>query len=203
VKRAVFLDRDGVITREPPYYAHKVSQLELLPGAAAAIRRLNEQGFLVVIVSNQAGIGRGYYGEADMVSFNRAMQDRLGEAGARIDAVYFCPHHPEAGLGELLRDCDCRKPKPGMLVRAGEELDIDLRRSFMVGDRATDIEAGKRAGCMTVLVRTGYGAAELRDHAIECAHVAADLAGAADYILAAPGQPALPVPQERSNVETP
>jgi D-glycero-D-manno-heptose 1,7-bisphosphate phosphatase len=194
VKPAVFLDRDGVITREPPYYAHKVSQLELLPGTAAAIRRLNESGYLVVIVSNQSGIGRGYYGEADMISFNRAMQDRLGETGARIDAIYFCPHHPEAGLGEFLQDCACRKPKPGMLTRAAGELSIDPGRSFMIGDRATDIEAGKRAGCVTLLVRTGYGAAELRDRAIDCDHVADDLPGAADYILGARGRPGTGAP---------
>lgn len=189
MKRAVFLDRDGVITQEPPYYAHEVSQLELIPGAAEAIHRLNERGFLVVVVSNQAGIARGYYGEAELVSFNRAMEEKLAVAGAHIDAFYFCPHHPEAGLGELLQDCQCRKPKPGMLLKAAADLDIDLGRSFMVGDRATDIEAGKRAGCVTLLVLTGYGAEELGKNKVACDHVASDLAAAVGLILGVPGGP--------------
>ncbi len=183
MKRAVFLDRDGVITREPPHYAHKLSQLQLLPGAAEAIRRLKENGFIIVIVSNQSGIGRGYYEEADMISFNQAMQDSLAEMGAGFDALYFCPHHPEAGQGEFLKDCECRKPKPGMLTRAAKELDIDLEWSYLVGDKVTDIEAGKRAGCATILVLTGYGAEELKNHDVEWGHVANDLAGAADYII--------------------
>ena len=188
MKQAVFLDRDGVITREPPYYAHEISHLEIVPGAAAAIRRLNEHGFLVVVVSNQAGIARGYYREADMLSFNRAMEDRLAVAGACIDAFYFCPHHPEAGLGELLQDCQCRKPKPGMLLKAGRDLGIDLGRSFMVGDRATDIEAGRRAGCQTLLVLTGHGAEELKTGTTAGDNVAEDLAGAVELILGAAGR---------------
>ena len=187
MKRAVFLDRDGVITQEPPYYAHEISQLELIPGTAAAIHRLNEHGFLVVVVSNQAGIARGYYREADMVSFNRAMEEKLAAAGAHVDAFYFCPHHPEAGFGELLQDCQCRKPKPGMLLQAGADLDIDLGLSFMVGDRATDIEAGRRAGCVTLLVLTGYGAEELGKNTVACDHVAEDLAAAVELILGAAG----------------
>jgi D-glycero-D-manno-heptose 1,7-bisphosphate phosphatase len=182
-KRAVFLDRDGVITREPPYYAHKVSQLVFIPKSAEAIRLLNENGYLVIIVSNQAGIARGYYREEDAALFHRVMTERLAEAGARIDAIYYCPHHPEATVERYRSDCDCRKPRPGMLLKAEKEFGLDLQQSFMIGDKLSDIEAGKRAQCRTILVRTGYGAEELKLNRIECDNIADDLYGAARYIL--------------------
>lgn len=181
--RAVFLDRDGVITQEPPHYAHKVSQLAFIPKSADAIRLLNENGFLVIIVSNQAGIARGYYQEEDAALFNQAMSEKLAEEGARIDAIYYCPHHPEATVERYRVDCDCRKPKPGMLIRAGRELNIDLKQSFVVGDKLSDIEAGKRAGCKTILVRTGYGNDELKNSQIECNYVADDLYDAVEHML--------------------
>ena len=189
MNRAVFLDRDGVITREPPYYAHKVSQLRLISRAAEAIRLLNENGFLVIIASNQAGIARGYYHEEDMISFNQAMKEKLIEDGAYIDAIYYCPHHPDEGIGEFRVDCDCRKPKPGMLTRARKELDINLKKSFMVGDKSSDIEAGKKAGCKTVLVHTGYGEEEIKSNQVECDYIADDLYGAAEYILSLSRKP--------------
>lgn len=181
--RAVFLDRDGVITQEPPHYAHKLSQLAFILKSADAIRLLNENGFLVIIVSNQAGIARGYYQEEDAALFNQAMSEKLAEEGARIDAIYYCPHHPEATVERYRVDCDCRKPKPGMLIRAGRELNIDLKQSFVVGDKLSDIEAGKRAGCKTILVRTGYGNDELKNSQIECNYVADDLYDAVEHML--------------------
>ncbi|MFC2006278.1 D-glycero-beta-D-manno-heptose 1,7-bisphosphate 7-phosphatase [Chloroflexota bacterium] len=183
MNRAVFLDRDGVITQEPPHYAHKLDQLALIPQSGDAIRLLNENGFMVVIVSNQAGIAYGYYQEEDTVSFNQIMRERLAKESAHLDAIYYCPHHAEAKVEKYRVDCDCRKPKPGMLIMAEKELGIDMKSSYIVGDKLTDIEAGKRAGCKTILVRTGYGVEELKCNHIECNYVANDLYDAAEYIL--------------------
>jgi D-glycero-D-manno-heptose 1,7-bisphosphate phosphatase len=183
MNRAVFLDRDGVITKEPPYYAHKLSQLALLPKSADAIRLLNESGFLVVVACNQAGIARGYYREEDAILFNQEMKDNLAREGARIDAVYYCPHHPEARIARYRMNCSCRKPEPGMLTRAGKELGLNLKQSFMVGDKLSDVEAGKRAGCKTIMVRTGQGAEELKAKQIDCDYVANDLYDAVQHIL--------------------
>ncbi|GAG94427.1 unnamed protein product, partial [marine sediment metagenome] len=150
MNKAVFLDRDGVITKEPPYYAHKIDQLELIPKSAEAIRLLNKNGFKVIIVSNQSGVARGYYQEKDIEIYNRAMKKKLEEKNAYIDAIYYCPHHSEATIEKYKIDCDCRKPKPGMLRQAEKDLNLNLKRSFLVGDKMSDIEAGYRAGCKTI-----------------------------------------------------
>ena len=139
MNKAVFLDRDGVIIRDPPHFAHRIDQLEIIPNSAEAIRLLNENGFKVVIVSNQSGVARGYYQEKDIGIFNRAMDEELKKKGAFIDAIYYCPHHPDAEMEAYRIDCDCRKPKPGMLKRAENDLNLGLKRSFMVGDKITDI----------------------------------------------------------------
>jgi len=162
MNKAVFLDRDGVITKEPPYYAHKISQLELIPKSAEAIRLLNESGFKVIVVSNQSGVARGYYQEKDIGIYNREMEKKLEEKNAYIDAIYYCPHYPEATIKTYKIDCDCRKPKPGMLKRAEKDLNLDLKSSFLIGDKMSDIEAGYRAGCKTILVLTGQGNDELK-----------------------------------------
>ena len=162
MNKAVFLDRDGVITKEPPYYAHKIDQLELIPKSAEAIKLLNESGFKVVVISNQSGIARGYYEEKDVESYNNAMKNELEKQEAYINAIYYCPHYPEATIKEYRIDCDCRKPKPGMLKRAKEDLDLNLKGSFLIGDKMSDIEAGYRAGCKTILVLTGQGNDELK-----------------------------------------
>ena len=183
MNRAVFLDRDGVITQEPPHYAHKLSQLRLISKSADAVRLLNESGFMVIIASNQAGIAHGYYPEEDAVLFNQAMKENLAKEGAYIDAIYYCPHHPEARIEAYRVDCNCRKPKPGMLKRAGKELNIDLKQSFLVGDKLSDIEAGKRAGCKTIIVKTGHAVDELKSNQIECDYIANDLYDAVEHIL--------------------
>ncbi|MFC1943187.1 D-glycero-beta-D-manno-heptose 1,7-bisphosphate 7-phosphatase [Chloroflexota bacterium] len=183
VSRAVFLDRDGVITQEPPHYAHELSQLDLISNSSDAIRLLNNNGFMVVVVSNQAGIARGYYREEDAILFNQAMRERLAKEGAYINAIYYCPHHPEATVERYRVDCDCRKPKPGMLIKAHKELDIDLKRSFIVGDKLSDIETGERAGCKTILVKTGYGAEELKRNHIDCYYIADNIYDAVEHIL--------------------
>jgi D-glycero-D-manno-heptose 1,7-bisphosphate phosphatase len=157
--RTVFLDRDGTINVEKDYL-YLPEDFELIPGAAQAIRMLHEAGFLVVVVTNQSGIGRGYYDEDALVRLHRHMDDLLSREGARVDAYYFCPHHPEAGEGGYRIDCDCRKPLPGMLFRAAADLNIDLASSYIIGDKMADVEAGLRAGCRSILVETGYGATE-------------------------------------------
>jgi D-glycero-D-manno-heptose 1,7-bisphosphate phosphatase len=156
---AVFLDRDGTINVEKNYL-YRSEDLELLPGAAEGIALLCAAGFRVIVVSNQSGVGRGYYSEDDVRKLHQHLDQVLEHYGARIDAYYYCPHHPEQGIGSYRNACSCRKPLPGMLLQAAADLDIDLNNSFMVGDKLADVHAGKAAGCMPFLVRTGYGATE-------------------------------------------
>lgn len=156
-RKAVFLDRDGVITQEPPHYAHGRDQMRLIAGAAKAIRLLNDNDFMVIIVTNQAGIARGIYGEDAMHEFHGAMEEELAkESGARVDAIYWCAHHPEAAHEKYKMICDCRKPEIGMLLRASVRHSINLAQSYMVGDKWSDIQAGQKAGCKTILVQTGH-----------------------------------------------
>jgi D-glycero-D-manno-heptose 1,7-bisphosphate phosphatase len=153
---AVFLDRDGVIVEETGYL-HHLDDLRLLDGAAAAIATLNRQGWPVVVVTNQAGIGRAYYGWSDFEMVEDAMEQEIGRAGGWVDGVWACAYHPR-GQGEYARDHDFRKPNPGMLTAAAAALRLDLSGSWLVGDKTTDLEAAVRAGLpRAVLVETGYG----------------------------------------------
>ena len=149
-----FLDRDGVLN-EDVNYLHKPEQVAWLPGAIEAVRELNDAGFLVIVVTNQAGIGRGFYTESDFEVFTAWMADRLAEAGAHIDAVYHCPHHPTEALPDWRVDCECRKPRPGMFLRAIAEWDVDVERSFMVGDKPGDLVAARSAGIVRGVLFTG------------------------------------------------
>jgi D-glycero-D-manno-heptose 1,7-bisphosphate phosphatase len=158
MKRAVFIDRDGTINVEKEYL-YRVEEFEFIPGADQAIRLLNDAGFLVVVVSNQSGVARGYYTEEDVQLLHLHISTQLERAGARVDAWYYCPHHP-AGRGTYALSCHCRKPQPGMLLEAARRFDIDLQSSFVIGDKLVDIEAGHAAGCRSILVRTGYGREE-------------------------------------------
>jgi D-glycero-D-manno-heptose 1,7-bisphosphate phosphatase len=155
-KPAFFLDRDGTLNEEVDYLSDP-EQLVLIPGAASAVARLNALGIPVVVVTNQSGIGRRKYGWQDFAAVMKRMETLLALENAWIDAVYASPHHEHA-LGEYaVADHPERKPNPGMLLRAAEEHGLDLSRSWMVGDKALDLEAGRRAGCKVALVRTGYG----------------------------------------------
>lgn len=160
-RRAVFLDRDGTINVEKDYL-HRPEEFEFIPGAPEAIGMLKDAGYLVVVVTNQSGVARGYYGESDVKRIHHHMDELLAAHGTSVDGYYFCPHHAEKGMGGYLTDCDCRKPLPGMLLQAASELDIDLSASWMIGDKLADIEAGRGAGCTSFLVLTGYGAAQVR-----------------------------------------
>ncbi|MCL0091674.1 D-glycero-beta-D-manno-heptose 1,7-bisphosphate 7-phosphatase [Dehalococcoidales bacterium] len=146
-KRAVFLDRDGTIARDV-HYCRRVEDFELLPTVAEAIRLLNTNSLKVVVITNQSGIARGYFTEEILAQIHDKMKQELAKDGAWVDAIYYCPHHPDDG-------CECRKPKTGLFLRAARELDIDLSRSFVVGDMQMDIDAGRALGSKTVLVTTG------------------------------------------------
>jgi D-glycero-D-manno-heptose 1,7-bisphosphate phosphatase len=183
LKRAVFLDRDGTINVEKEYL-HRIEDFEFLPGAPQAIRRLNEAGLLVLVVTNQSGIGRGYYSAEEVETLHGHLQSQLNALGARIDGFYLCPHHPTEGVGDYRVACDCRKGEPGLLLRAAEDFGIDLASSWMVGDKAADIEAGVRAGCRPILVLTGYGRRERPVLAGGGVAVCEDLMAATDLILA-------------------
>ncbi|MDP2856105.1 MAG: D-glycero-beta-D-manno-heptose 1,7-bisphosphate 7-phosphatase [bacterium] len=140
----MFLDRDGVIARDV-HYCRRVEDFEILPGVTGAIKLLNGHGFRVVVITNQSGIARGFFTEATLHQIHRHMERELARQGARVDAIYYCPHHPDDG-------CQCRKPRPGLLLKAAQELGIDLAKSFMVGDSEIDIQTGKAAGCQTILI---------------------------------------------------
>jgi D-glycero-D-manno-heptose 1,7-bisphosphate phosphatase len=187
--RAVFLDRDGVLNIEAGYI-HQVEDLHLVPGAAQAVRALNNQGYFCCLVSNQSGPARGYYSKSHV----EALHDRLcrllfQEAGAKLDALYYCPDLslPEGGVHpDFTRWTTWRKPNTGMLVAAAWEHDLDLAASVMVGDKATDIDLAHNAGCIGVLVQTGYGDRVLQgeyQHRTHPDFIANDLAAAVDWIL--------------------
>lgn len=156
---AVFLDRDGTICEEVGYLA-RPDQLRLIPGSAEAIAALNRAGILAIVTTNQSGVARGYFTEENVAAVHERLKGLLGEMGAKLDAIYYCPHHAEKGLGQYRVACDCRKPLPGMIRRAATEFDIDLLHSYVVGDKITDIEFGRNAGLRTVLVLSGYGREE-------------------------------------------
>lgn len=183
---AVFLDRDGTINEEVGYLDH-IDKLRLIPGAAEAIRLLNDSGFKVVVVTNQSGVARGLFTETFVVEVHRALAELLESRGARIDRFDYCPHHPTEGTGRYRQACPCRKPEPGMLLKAAATLDIDLGRSYVVGDTPRDLEAARRVGAQGILVRTGYGAETLKTATggeTAAAHVADDLRAAVRWILA-------------------
>jgi D-glycero-D-manno-heptose 1,7-bisphosphate phosphatase len=179
LRAAVFLDRDGTISEEVGYLNH-ASRFRMFPYVAAAIHRFNEAGLPVIVVTNQSGVGRGYFPESLVHAVNELMAQQLAEKGAKIHATYYCPH--TSG-----QNCSCRKPRTGMLDRAALEYALDLQRSFVVGDRYADIELARNARARSVLVRTGYGEGELTWHAAawpsQPDFVAEDLAQAADWIL--------------------
>jgi D-glycero-D-manno-heptose 1,7-bisphosphate phosphatase len=187
-KKAVFLDRDGTINAEVEYL-HRVEDFAFLDGAIEAIRRLRAAGFLVIVVTNQSGVARGFFGLEEVTILHRHLQAELARFGTQIDAFYICPHHPEQGIGEFRRECDCRKGRPGMLLQAAREHGIDLERSYMVGDKVADVEAGLAAGCRPLLVLTGHGSREVAMLPDDSAHTFADLAAAAEWILARDGTP--------------
>ena len=159
LKPAVFIDRDGTMTVEGGYINHP-SRLQLIRGSADAIRLCNEHGILAILATNQAGVARGYFTEDLIHVVHGKLEKMLAAKGAKMDAIYYCPHHPREGKRPYRADCDCRKPKPGMIERGCEELPVDRSRSYMVGDKISDSEFGHKMGLRTVMVMTGYGRGE-------------------------------------------
>lgn len=154
-QKAIFLDRDGTINKYVGFLTN-INDFELIDGVAEAIRKINEMGYLVIVVTNQPVVARGEVSVAELIEIHNKMETLLGKEGAYLDAIYYCPHHPHRGyqgeLPELKTDCDCRKPKPGMLLKASKDFNIELSQSWMIGDSKNDVRAGIRAGCKTALI---------------------------------------------------
>jgi D-glycero-D-manno-heptose 1,7-bisphosphate phosphatase len=159
MNRAVFIDRDGTLSEEVGYINHP-ERFRLFPYAGHAIKHLNENGWLAIVTTNQAGVARGYFTEELIGTVHQGMRDELQKTGARLDAIYYCAHHPSLGEPPYRLDCDCRKPKPGLITRAARDFDIDLKNSWMVGDRYSDIQLARNAGVKSAFVLSGYGKGE-------------------------------------------
>ncbi len=191
-RRGIFLDRDGTISEEVGFI-DRIERFHLLPRAAEAIRRINGSGFLALLVTNQSGVARGLFDEALVAAVHSRLTGWLASEGARLDGIYVCPHHPREGKPPYRTDCDCRKPRPGLLARAAREHDVDLSSSYMIGDKAADIETARNAGAAGILVLTGYGQQDLRDRiprsaAAQPVFVATDLLDAVQWILVKEGR---------------
>lgn len=179
MRPAVFLDRDGVINENRRDYVRSWAEFSFLPQAFPALRRLADSPFAVVVVSNQSAIGRGLVEQSVVEEIHRRMARQIEAQGGRLDGVFYCPHRPDEG-------CDCRKPRPGLLLAAAAALELDLTRSFLIGDAEGDVLAALNAGCFPVLVRTGLGEeqlASLPPHVLARCRVVADLGEAVDWIL--------------------
>jgi len=184
---AIFMDRDGTVSHEVGYVNHP-SRFRLYPWAVDAVRLVNRAGWLAVLVTNQAGVARGYFPESMIDEVHGRLRAVLEGGGARFDAIYVCPHHPTVGEPPYRKDCDCRKPRPGMLRRAEVELGADLSRSWVIGDRHGDLQLAWNAGARAALVQTGYGRGEVEYEAPRWRRppdlVAAHLLEAVERILA-------------------
>ena len=183
-RRAVFLDRDGTIIEEVGYL-DRAERVELYPWSIDAIRAFNRAGLAVVMVTNQSGVARGFFTEAVVDDVHAHMASMLAEGGARIDAYYYCPHHPDGKVAEYARACDCRKPGRGLVDRAVRDLGVDPARSFVVGDRWLDVALARVIGAGGILVRTGYGMSveQKRPHDLTADAVVDNLIAAASWIL--------------------
>jgi D-glycero-D-manno-heptose 1,7-bisphosphate phosphatase len=179
---AIFLDRDGVIIEEVNYLSHP-DQVKLIPGAAKAIQTLNTLGIPVIIVSNQAGVAKGYFPITQIPLVHARLNELLAQEKAHADAIYYCPHHSEGSVPEYAITCKCRKPSPGMLLEAEKNHQLDLSASWIIGDKASDVEAGINAGCKNILVRTGYGDTITSESLPAGTIIKTDLLEAVNFIL--------------------
>ncbi|MDI6731841.1 MAG: D-glycero-beta-D-manno-heptose 1,7-bisphosphate 7-phosphatase [Candidatus Margulisbacteria bacterium] len=159
MNKAVFMDRDGTIIEDVGYLNHP-SNIQFIPGSIEAIKKLNAAGYKVIIITNQAGVARGLVSEDMLQTIDKALHKWILASHAHLDGIYYCPHHPEHGHYPYRQACECRKPHPGLIKRAQRDFDIDLSQSYMIGDKATDIEAGRRAGVKTTMVLSGRGSEE-------------------------------------------
>ena len=183
---AVFMDRDGTINDEVGYVNH-ITRFRLLPRSVKAIRLINQSSYKAVIVTNQAGVARGYFPEELVKEIHENLERTLSKEDAHLDGIYYCPHHPVYGMGRYKKDCECRKPKIGMIQKAAKDLNVDLSNSYMVGDRGADIQMAKEFGGKGILVLTGYGKGEYeylsKTWTVRPDYVAEDLYDAVEWIL--------------------
>jgi len=180
LRKAVFLDRDGTII-EDTVFSVDPARIRELPGALDGLRRLRRAGYLLVVITNQSGVARGFFGEDALRAFHDRLREWFAARGVELAAIYYCPHYPKGALPEYARDCACRKPMPGMILQAASDLQVDRARSWMVGDRDCDIGVGRAAGCRTVRIGTTPPGETTPDYE------AANVAEAAERILAAEG----------------
>jgi D-glycero-D-manno-heptose 1,7-bisphosphate phosphatase len=182
MNKAVFLDRDGTII-EDVGYLNNPQHIKFIDGSIDAIKKLNESGYKVVVITNQAGIARGLITEDMLQTIDKTLHKWILSGGAHLDSIYYCPHHPEHGVHPYKQDCTCRKPHPGLIKKAEKDLDIDLSQSFMIGDKATDVEAGQRAGTKAIFVRSGPREKEEGKIKEKPDHIAENLADAVNWLL--------------------
>ena len=183
MNKAFFLDRDGVINVDGDYL-HRPEDVVLIPGTAEAVNRIHAAGYLAVVVSNQSGVARGMFTMDAVKSVEKRIGELLAEQGAALDAFYYCPHHRNGIVPELKCECSCRKPKPGMILQAAKDLDIDISQSFLIGDQLTDLAAADAAGCAAaVMVQTGYGMKNTPEAMKEGRIVRPSIAEAVEYLL--------------------
>ncbi len=178
MNKAIFLDRDGVIVKDKNY-TFKIKDLEFVQNSIKGLKKLNQENYKLIIITNQSGIGRGFYAEKDYFKFRFELYKRLRNKGITISAEYFCPHHPEKALRKYKRDCNCRKPKSGMLEKAAKDFNLNLEKCWFIGDRMTDIKCGKKVDCKTIHVLTGYEKKGL----LEADYVAKNLVESANIII--------------------
>ena len=185
-RTAVFIDRDGTINEQMGYINH-ISRFVLLPGTAEGIRLLNRHQYLAIIVSNQSGVARGYFPMALIDRVHAHMKDLLAKEGANIDGIFFCPHYPRGIVPEYSVECDCRKPRTGLVQKACEEFDIDMKNSYVIGDRCSDIELAERSNLQGIMVTTGYGLGDIEyvlpHKSFKPLHIAKDLLHAVRWII--------------------
>jgi D-glycero-D-manno-heptose 1,7-bisphosphate phosphatase len=183
---AIFLDRDGTLNEEDGHVTAP-EQFRLYSFSAEAVRLINQSGRKAIVLTNQSGIARDYLTEATLIEIHELMEESLRLQDARIDAIYYCPHHPEYGSPPYRLDCDCRKPKPGLVEKAARDFNLDLSRCYVIGDRYRDIEAGHTAGVRGVMIMTGLGRGEYekghRNWPRQPDHVAEDLLEAVKWVL--------------------
>jgi D-glycero-D-manno-heptose 1,7-bisphosphate phosphatase len=182
MKKAVFIDKDGTLIKDIAYNVNP-DKIELEPYAEEALQLLSEQDYSFIIISNQAGIARGYFKESDLQGVIDKVKSLLAPAGVILDGFFYCPHHPEGAVPEYAINCTCRKPEPGMILQAADIFDIDLSKSWMIGDILNDIEAGNRAGCRSLLINNGHETMwELNEYRLPL-YAASNLMDAAEYII--------------------
>jgi D-glycero-D-manno-heptose 1,7-bisphosphate phosphatase len=186
MNKAVFLDRDGTVNEEVGYLTD-LSRLRLIAGAGAAIKRLNCAGYKVILVTNQSGVARGYFPESLVHEAHERLTNMLREEGAVLDGIYYCPHHPTAGNARYTMACDCRKPGTGLIDTAAMDFDIDINRSFMIGDKWSDVELAQRAGVHAILVMSGFAPDDpgnkRPDHILDPDYTASNISEAVDWII--------------------